>query len=42
MADSETESCKGYGTDGSRIGNKYSGGLWDEGENTQTKGKMRT
>ena len=32
--DSKTESCKGYGTDGFRIGNKYSGGLWDEGENT--------
>jgi hypothetical protein len=32
-ADSETEICKGYGTDGCRTGNKYGGGLWDEGEN---------
>jgi hypothetical protein len=33
MADSETEICKGYGTDGCRIWNKYGGGLWDEGKN---------
>jgi hypothetical protein len=32
-ADSETEICKGYGADGCRAGNKYGGGLWDEGEN---------
>jgi hypothetical protein len=32
-ADSETEICKGYGADGCRTGNKYGGGLWDEGEN---------
>jgi len=36
--DSENEICKGYGMDGSRIGNKYAGGLWDEGKNTRTKG----
>ena len=29
-ADSETESCKGYGADGYRIGNKYGIGLWDK------------
>ena len=34
---SETEICKGYGADGFQVENKYSGGLWDEGENTQTK-----
>jgi hypothetical protein len=33
MADSETEICNGYGADGCRTGNKYGGGLWDEGEN---------
>jgi hypothetical protein len=32
-ADSETEICKGYGADGCRTGNKYGGGLWNEGEN---------
>ena len=42
MADPKTESCKGYGADGSRTENKYGGGLWDGGENTRTKGKMRT
>ena len=42
MTDSETEICKGYGMDDYRIGNKYGGGLWDKGENTQTKGKIRT
>jgi hypothetical protein len=31
--DSETEICKCYGADGCRRGNKYGGGLWDEGEN---------
>ena len=31
-ADSETKLCKGYGADGSRTGNKYGGGLWDEDE----------
>ena len=41
-ADSETESCKGYGADGYRIGNKQGIGLWDKSKNTQTKGKMRT
>ena len=41
-ADSETESCKGYGADGYRIGNKYGIGLWDKSKNTRTKGKMRT
>ena len=30
---SETELCKGYGTDGFRQETKYGGGLWDEGEN---------
>ena len=39
-ADSETESCKGYGADGYRIGNKYSIGLWDKSKNTRTKGKI--
>jgi hypothetical protein len=32
-ADSETEIYKGYGADGCRTGNKYDGGLWDEGKN---------
>ena len=41
-ADSETESCKGYGADGYRTGNKYDIGLWDKRKNTRTKGKMRT
>ena len=31
-ADSKTELSRGYGADGSRIGNKYGGGLWDEDE----------
>jgi len=35
---SETEICKGYGADGCRAGKKYGDGLWDEGENTRTKG----
>ena len=39
-ADSETESCKGYGADGYRTGNKYGIGLWDKSKNTQTKVKM--
>ena len=33
-ADSETESCKGYGAVGYRIGNKYGIGLWDKSKNT--------
>jgi hypothetical protein len=33
MADSETEICKDYGADGCMTGNKYGGGLWDEGKN---------
>ena len=36
-ADFETESCKGYGVDGYRIGNKYVIGLWDKSKNTQTR-----
>jgi hypothetical protein len=32
-ADPETEICKDYGVDGYRTGNKYGGGLWDEGKN---------
>jgi hypothetical protein len=32
-ADFETKICKGYDADGYRTGNKYDGGLWDEGEN---------
>jgi hypothetical protein len=30
MADSETEICKGYGTNGCRTGIKYGYGLWDK------------
>ena len=41
-ADSKTESCKGNGTDGYRIWNKYGIGLWDKSKNTWTKSKMRT
>ena len=35
---SETELCKRLWHGWFQVGNKYGGGLWDENENTQTKG----